>query len=472
MASARQFASSRSRVAASFANPCGTPDFRITVPGDSSPTCTALLHNVSTYDLSTVKGTYSDVVPIGSMPLTLFRDPFRSVVKLIPNVAGTAMSYTTMNTVAVEAAGFHYPAWPFLKSNGSFSPHGTHLFFGRCAEEGRLRFVWCDRHTKLVLTSTTYNASDLVSVYKLVDSDTLDHIETLASVSIDTGASETFTFTPSSEGYYALSLNLAAKVVGRVVTSLVLSSVSGGDFGDCFGHLATPQIENHLSVMRKSRVNAASVLISPVANVLNRNGIIHGIVHTSTVEWITKIQTEDINLLPGVEDLTFGRRQYEKGMYAYLKPGGLSELSWKYEVSDSANGGLFDVSYPLDSNENTVSVVVTCSKATDTATPSAIVELTVFHSMEWVPVADQWNETHLAPTGGLDLLLAIDELRLLPVFFDNPIHLKAIKEGLARAARFVGAGRHGFAAILSSLFPALSPVFKGIATAGDVVNWN
>jgi len=439
------------------------------VSGDTLPTAVSLLHNVFTYDVSTVYNTYQDLCPAGGAPFVLLRDPLRSLIYLAKNPNNLAMSYTAIfyqgppsdmtlhDNLPVSIAPLYFV--PTNSSSYPFLPHGNTLYVGQMSNNKDLRFVWMDRYTQLTLTVGNANTSDMVEVYLAMQNS--GAVNDIVGISSSTG---TYTYQCGTNcGYYALQFRPTSAVSNRVIFSYTLSSYTGtgtATFGDSFAHIASPGIANHLTSLKKVRIDAASILVSPVANKFVENGVIHATYVTDTVDWINNIQTVDVNNMAGGEDFLWSRRRTENGMYSFLKPAGMDDLKWRTETAVDNTGTLSDCFYPLDINCGIVCGIVTTepTQSSSVSAMGAILEITVFHSLEWIPTNDQWFETHLSTYGNVELLEAFDHLRAIPTFYDNPIHMDAIKRGLARTYRFVRGNRNHFAALIGAVFPTLKPV--------------
>lgn len=494
------------KIAASLANPSGTPNLRLTVLGDTLPTATALLHDITSYVCSDQYGTYLQQVPLGAMPIALFRDPLRSVVQFFPNPLRKTYSYKAafypsdldLSDAVVQPIS---PLWfdrvteavPATSSTAALvaddtNVHGSVLYVGTMKQAADTRFVWMDigviMTLRLALVQPSQEGVGTMEVLRAADcTGNVDVTDTVFAAMPSTVIQD-YIYICAVPGYYGFRFKPISRTVGLQITDMRLYGSSNAlpiippalspapnHFGDMFSHRSAPSMGSHLATMRKVRVNATSILVTPVANMLNVNGTIHALYSTDTVNWLENLQQDDISKVGGEADFLWARRKAADGMYAFLKPSGINDFAYHTGAAMSGDGKIKDCSYPLDANTGVLNIVATLSTA-GTVVVGGAFEVTIISSLEWVPVLDQWWECHLSQYGSLALIDALDHLRLIPNFYDNPIHLAAIKAGLQRAYRFTKANRGKFAGALSALFPSFAGAFgAGSALLGAMPEW-
>jgi len=244
-----------------LAVPSQAPNLRLTVSGDSLPTSTTLLHNIFTYDASKSSNTYGPLVPNGSMPIVYFRDPLRSLITYVTNNNYDSMSYVAEfsagdKNLASARDSYISPKW--FKAEDTtvypFTPHGNYLYMGTLQSVPTARFVWVDKHTEFLLKVTAVQTGDKLVVLKATSTTDLEEEATEIN---DAGV---FTWhSLSSYGYYTFQFRPALSFATREIDYFKYRSDPGEPFADCFGHQATPAVDQHIAQLSKIRVNAISL---------------------------------------------------------------------------------------------------------------------------------------------------------------------------------------------------------------------
>jgi len=467
-----------------ISNPAAVPNLRISVSGDAVPTATALLHTNIAYSPDATLGTYSDVVGVGGSSIHVYRDSLRSMVMLMEHPGGSkahlgpgtppgsgSLMYTgyfhpddldLSKHITVPVTPVYFEAYP-----DTFQPHGPRLYLGKLSNFPTQRFIWMDRRTELVATLINNVSTDHLILSRL------DNVDQMVMAMDLTTTSASTVFAIEQEGYYALSFHALSAQTGRRIESLVLRNTlddvpNQKYFGDCWGHVSSPGVENFLTCLQKCRVNATSILITPITNVLNINGFIHGVTSVVNHDFIRYSRPNLIKDTSGAADFLWTRRNAKNGCYAFLKPAGLADLAWLTEVKYDNVKSLTDVFFSLDQGVNSIHFHISTSGQAPNApglpsiAPGQNWEVTLIQSVEWQPLdSGQWIETHLPPVGsGTNLTNdALDHLKYIETFHDNPIHLADLKSGIKRVYSFTRANRGALARALSVLFPAYSGAF-------------
>lgn len=451
-------------IAYALANPSAVPNLRIALAGDSVPTAVTSLHEFQTYKVSSVGVNYPEV-ELGSMAIALFRDPLRHMIKYVANPNRADMYYEAKFAkvdldITGAVAEWITPLWFFstaLQGSADFCPHGPVLYLGKHTEKPQARFVWMDVGTELIVNMTEPQVGDYIMPYEAVDQNQVTDLTAITALSVTQ-----FHFVAPHAGYFALEYHPFSAHVTRKISSMSYESVVG--FGDCWGHTALPGVGDHLTHLKKIRVDAASILISPTASLLNNSGTIHAIYSTETVNWKNYLNKEMTAQQSGQMDYLYSRKSYKDGMYGFVKPSGAEDLAWRMEISRDTSSEVNDIYYYLNSNAGHLLFWIDTSSTGDVAA-GAMVELTTFTNLEWVPLGQAWMEVHLPPASFTSLATqeAFDVIKYMPTFYENPMHLSDIRSGIGKAARFAYGNRKAISGLLASLFPQ----FRGALAVGN-----
>jgi len=207
-----------------------------------------------------------------------------------------------------------------------------------------------------------------------------------------------------------------------------------------------------------------SLMASPVASLLNRGGTIAGGNVEGSVLWNSMI-TQDavLRLTQG----NYYERDFATGMYTFLKPSTIDELTMYEYASFDAISTLVPSSlgYPLRTASR-YAVMVLVSDVVGTTAPGLEYLRTANWDVEF-QTPDQWFENHRPPGRYQDMEEALYLLESVPLFHDNPLHFADIKNALMGGYNFMR--RHGRK--IASAFSAFLPHLSAPAmAAGELFN--
>lgn len=411
------------------------PNLRIKADAaESQPTSATNLHRYTSVIQPSVKGTYAANLPTGKSYVALFRDPLRSYILFTPNPTSATYTYTanfhTLTNTITSTLSFAGTTSDqidldpvYLSATSAFRPHGDYLFCGLV--DGRA-YIWVDYLATVTITrsATTGAADESIQIRRWEGDDLL----LPALPFVGTAATITFTNTYVKGGYYHFAFQSDAATPPANNISLTLS----GDT-DVFGHNSVPNALPHLAQFTRARINAASIMTTPTAAVINRGGTITAASLEGSLMWYNALTTDFLTSVPSVN---CAERDFTLGTYAFLKPGGVSELTYQpYTVMSGAVPA--SVGYNLKTDFRYVAIVLV-SDVVGATSPGLEYLLSLNWDIEY-QTSDLWLETHLTGSTYLQTIAAIEIMSHVSQFHDNPLHfgdiMTAIRGGYSWVRR-------------------------------------
>lgn len=268
------------------------------------------------------------------------------------------------------------------------------------------------------------------------------------------------------DGYYRFAMVTSADdtvcSVGLILTGTY----------DLWAFKPLPQLDVHMTLLGQCRVNSASLMFSPDASVLNQNGFIAAAqypMETCLTELTASFSTDPTDTVTMQNSMNFGKFSMRQGCFAYHRPSSSVELAmtdvvsvegWKYSVRNNPMappGGWLVMALAgqpgVDVNPGCFGHVTTCA------------HLEYSTTSEWIIQASN-NETTA------DTMAAIDALRHVPQFHENPLHftdiLRSVKRGFAKA--LVNLPRIiDFASIFTPMANAARPFAAPLSQLGTLI---
>lgn len=442
------------KIAYGICIPGAVPNLRVKpTVGDSRPTGVVALHSLTTQKQPNNAGTYVSM-PIGTTFCALFRDPFRAMIVFTPNTVGATYTYVGQFRTSTNVLNPYFVSgniaqaeeiplnMVYLKASSAFAPHGTYLFPGSFDDD---RYVWLDYGATITVVQSVADTGGRLSVF------TWDGSAVPFLVGLFNTTTVTVTQSIATGSY--VSLQYSSQTNPPTGTNLTVSVVGTGDV---FAHMAVPNVINHLQQLTAVRMNAASIMMSPVAAAINRGGTITGGDLEANVLWYNYTNTNAITSLPCGN---FSEKDFMVGMYSFLKPGSIEDFAVRNNCT--VDSGIPTQCYWYLADKARYNVFVLNSDVTGTVSPGLEFLLTCYWDLEF-QTSDEWFETHL-PTGShYDTIDALELVERVPVFHDNPLHLSDVKAALAGGYNFIRKHSAKIGGALGAMFPFLA----GPARAG------
>jgi hypothetical protein len=432
------------KIAMAIALPGTCPNLRIRAsPADSMPTACTSTHLLATVKTPAADVNYPTLMPTGTSFVALFRDPLRSIVQYVTGCpaytynfqfrdfgAAVSPNYTaTANMPSIDAG-----VDPLYATSATVgAPHGATMFMGRA--DGHSYF-WFDKGSVITATQSAVVGANM-SLFAYNGEE-----DPIYSAAFAAG-SWTYTCTAPNGQYARLAL------LGVAATTFTMTVTLSGS-GDSFAHISIPNIQNHYPQLVKARVNAASLMASPVASILNQGGTITAGNLEGNILWNSVISTSALTSLPVGE---FDERLFTKGMYTYLRPSSLDELSMvSYARFDNLSTLVpSELGFPLDNNYRYVAMLL-ITDVVGAVAPGLEFLRTSNWDLEY-QTPDQWYEDHRPPGTYFDAVEALRLLETVELFHDNPLHFSDVKNALRGGFNFMRKHARKVTSVFSALFP-------------------
>jgi hypothetical protein len=450
-------------IAAGIANPIGCPNLRL-----KSNACTAdmtavvQLHAYENYKQNTISTTKvydaAGIVTLGNSFIALFRDAFRAYVVFTTNPSNSSYSYTanvlTTDATAVTtswpiaANGDSYLSPLYFEATTTYRPHDQYLFTGVAYN---YHWCWMDLATVMTFTQSATLASTLY-VY-LWDGKETTTVYTGGEVAFATGSAS---FTCANMGYYCF------QVINSTATAYAITVTYTGA-SETFAHHAVNKIKDHLSVLGQHRVNAASMLISPICPEIAKNGSINAAWYPPQNMW-----TDQVGFAVSSNASTCRVFPFSKGIYAYVKPSSETDLQYSQTVIQT-NHIVTDCGFDLNASSKytAINIAVDTTLSGDTPIAATGLEFLMTHVANIEIITDdQWHELERAPGAFKDFVAAFEVVSSIEPYHENTLHGSEMWGVLKRGFNFVRSGATPIATALATLFPAAA---GGIMTGANVL---
>jgi hypothetical protein len=463
IAKAVGFDSKAKRLAMGICNPMSVSNLRFSAtPQEACSTGVTALHYLQTEVQPSTASTYTDLTA-GVSFVALFRDALRAMVILQPNPSNTPYQYDAVfyspsspYSTSYFISGANYDSssqihplwWVFNSAPGTFDPHQGYLFPGATS---RGTYVWVDYGASITFTQATADTTAYIDV------DIWSYGEDFTDGSPLTFTTSTIlTYTPGTtqrNGVYASFTYTNGVAVAGNHISIKLTGA-----GDVMGHWSVPEAKQHLLYLDLYRVNAASLMVSNCASDLTVNGTIDAaylepekpfMAYTSA-DKITKIGNNDIS-----------RRKFKNGCYAFLKPSNPTDLNYRDGSGFDALSNPTHASFPLEDGSRYL-VMLLVTQASGGVSTGLDFYVSFEMNLEF-QTTDPWPECHLSNSSYQEYIAAMNLVKTIPMFHDNPLHYADIMSGIRQGYNWARGKRSPIATALAALFPQ----FGGAAAAGE-----
>lgn len=437
-------------LAMGLCNPMSCPNLRLVADvSNADSTVATQLHSYATYKQSTLSSAavYANYQPLGTGTVVLFRDPLRAYVQFEANPSSSVYTYvaqfispdsTTYVANQAVTAGNNTLSPLWFTATSVYQPHESYMYVG---EYMGYPWFWLDLGTTITFTQGIAEVEDTVSVYLFDGNESQSEY---AIVTFTGGVARSFT--ASAPGYYNFEYYNAVSTANTVAISFTGQS-------ETFSQHAAPFVSDHLLLLREGRVNAASLMMSPVANAFNLNGTIAGAWLEPNALWWQYLNQKTLSKLESSREFAFNT-----GIYAFIKPHSQGEFQYFNYVTASQTGIVTACRYPLIPAARPVIYsyqVDTTTSSSNNVSLGCEYVLTYVVNLEIV-TNDQWHEDHLASSEFRDFMDALSAVRHVEPFHENPLHAKDIINGLKRGFNFARKHVGVIGGALSKIFPAFS----------------
>jgi hypothetical protein len=424
-------------IAGSIALPVSFPAIRWSSEFSQKRSATASPFAVTSANFGSAGTTYPQLAPLETAAF-LFRQPERNAILYQQNVAGALKGYTaTMsdpqggapnNVIVLDGIpGELYPIIPTqFNSAQPYSPHGPILFPGSC-KRSLGRFIWCDTCDELQVTVVSILSAGTVTP-------TMDYFgpdglvigfSSLFATTLVVGTPEILTLKAagSPAGYYALHLSGTSATSGF---SWQVYNYNLGGIGSCFAHLALPGLSSNYQAVAGCRILGTSLMYTNTAAAIQLGGTVAMTQTNADDSWLSYVNTTSVLSLISKETDS-KTLNTTNGMYGFLKPTDPTDFDYKTHTKLGPTGSIIDSYYPIDEQGSFIAQAVLVP-----AVAGAAGYYTVNNNVEYL-TEDVWRATSPALASVRDFSVALDRIKNIDPFHENPLHLSEIWNGLKNA---------------------------------------
>jgi hypothetical protein len=394
-------------------------------------------------------------------PAFLFRRPERAAIIYDQNSASAPKQYVgqmlggggappnSTSTYVVDGYARRDIVVPNYNANLAYAPHGPVLYCGSVTDVNG-RFAWCDLGDTLSVTVQSNTTGTLVvgCDYFGVNGFSQSFVEIAQAVVAGTPITVTLkNGSANLQGYYSLYLRTTAAAIQVVM----LSTLQIAGSGSCFAHLSLPYFSSNIGSTLGTRITGASLMFSNTAAELNLGGTISAVQTGLADHWQDYLSTAG-TLSSVSKQIDSKTMNMKDGMYGFLKPTCPDDFNYLEDIDLNANGVVVDSTYPLDKTGSFLVMVPNCP------TPAGCSGyFTISFGIEYI-TPDPWREVAYATVNEREFAAALDRIRLLPQFHENPLHLGELWEGIKSVGRGLMDG-------VKEYGPLVLTAVKGLAKA-------
>jgi hypothetical protein len=211
-------------------------------------------------------------------------------------------------------------------------------------------------------------------------------------------------------GYYSFTINQT----GPATSCQLLVTYALGQF--VMAHLPIPDFPKNVSSVESLRIIGASLMYSNTESVLERQGSIVAKQIPQEVPW-TNFLTSTNNLAALNKSV---KMEIKNGMYAFLKPAKELDYTTIRTVGKNSTGEVNSSGFPLRPDHSYIAM-----RATITDPSGKDGYFTVAAGLEFATM-DTWRPTQPPATPSVVYKAAIEHVKDVPQFHENPTHLKEI----------------------------------------------
>jgi hypothetical protein len=242
------------------------------------------------------------------------------------------------------------------------------------------------------------------------------------------GVQQTTTlYAPGGEyGYYGLHMK------SNVTTTLAFA-MSNTVYSDCFCHLPLANFSLNYQSVIGARILGSSLMFTNTAAVLNLGGEISGYQTAQNEQWMNYVNTNSVfSLVSSLPDAE--TKNMSQGMFGFIKPTQTEDFDYKTHLVLDIAGNIISSSYPIDAPGSFLVMVGNCT------TPAGCLGYTTMcNSIEYL-TKDVWRETDYARTSEADYQAALNVIKTLEQFHENPLHLSELWSGIKKAVGDIAGG--------------------------------
>lgn len=376
---------------------------------------------------------------VGGAFMAGFRSLTRAFVTNNINGSGTTLytavfyspeTRSTGPSSPVYVAGTHHPSIAYFQFTSGTAFHGPYLGVGKANREPGY-FFWLDAGSSLSWRVTTVlGAGDSAGCY--LESYNQDAVEQTGTfVTALANGANTSTYLMTSSGYYRFVVNIAA----AGTASVVYLKLSYPATNAVMSHVMTNQIENNLGAIDQCRVLASEVTFSNGAPDLYAAGFTHMAEFSPKVDWydlITNTAGLTVSLIDSQNNTS--KMSAKKGNHMFLKPLNPEDFNFQKEISYDITNGLLQLKFDLQPRSNYYVMYVDPQGTANQAGTWSMCQGIEYESR------DEWRVMEISNLTPEACSMAIEALKPIPQFHENPVHWAQLWKDIKTTASTVISG--------------------------------
>jgi len=278
------------------------------------------------------------------------------------------------------------------------------------------------------MAGDTWDSNDSVTLFSLEGTEWV----TVTSVSSLSGSTVTFNLAAGNAIYAVEIFNSYTKAAGCRVSATLTDTKNVYTV-----IMPLPDIDSHMQQCQAVRINSGSLMLTNRAPVVNRNGVVTGVQFASGVDILQLFeQYESAKVLSQIGAVTMAN---DNGMFGFLRPTGTDDFS--YIPIASLDFGTPTVVQPTKlTSPFTASRYLFMEWQSDDVGeelhvfPGNNVLVTAYFDVE-LRTTDQWASVGPSDVSSADFMAAVDALKYVPQFYENPTHFKQIMQKIMGALK-------------------------------------
>jgi hypothetical protein len=406
-------------------------------------------------------------LPASDLMAFVFRDPLRFAVVYYPSAPAQTIYRALVDVAASEPTSlFDSPLaseirlniaqWNWLSGSDQFKPNGDVLYTGKAPNDNR-SFVWLDAGTEIAWGGNGTPGSHYQLHIDYFDGANI--IEDFASADVVCAAGGTFgvggtvgentggvDWSAVPAGYYSPWISSATDIATSTTLQFVIAEGQS-----TFGHQCLPDLEKNVKSVESVRMIGVSGMYSNTEAPLERQGKISAKQMPEGTQWQSFVsQTNSIASLAGSVQV-----EAQKGLYGFLKPTKELDFTKKAPLFIDNAGNLRGSHYDIVSDSAFLAFRVSITNV-----DGRDGFWTFGSSLEFTTL-DTWRPLDVARIPRAVYSGALEKIRYLQQFHENPSHLSAIWNGIKGVLGGVVKGITTYGPTVMKVAEAAAPFLLG-----------
>jgi len=414
-------------IAMSIASPGSVPVQRWASQFSQKKTAIASPFSITNVNFGQSGGTYPQLLQAEFLAF-LFRQPERAAIIYDQNYSNQPKNYSVFmlggaGAVPSSTASFILDGaqkkdliTPYAQgTTPNYLPHGP-VLYGGSVQDANGRFLWVDVGDQITVTASCSAGSNAIFFG-------LDYYGSSGYISGLYDTASTLTSTPIvitmkvagslTSGYYSFYLRNPA-AAGVVTVTISNLNISGS--GSTFCHLPVPYFANNIASVTGTRIIGESLMFTNTAAELNLGGEIASVQTGEADHWLDYVTASGSFALVAKE-ADSRTMNMKNGMYGFLKPTDPRDFDFYDDVDLNPANLIVDSTYSIDRPGSFLIMSGNCATA-----GGCLGYITIRASLEYM-TTDPWREVDYSKTTEVQYTKALNYIKYLDQFHENPWHL-------------------------------------------------